>query len=88
MSSYLKSRTVSKGSEKSIPTLTELQKLLKVIQHSIISLAGIPSSGIAAKHDSLWGYQKQPYSRRNGGVCRHIFRGNFPGFGRWWTLQV
>ena len=49
----LKRRTVSKGSERSIPTLTELQELLNVILHSLISFAGIRSSDIAAKTRSL-----------------------------------
>ena len=49
----LKPRTVSKGSERSIPTLTELQELLNVILHTLISFAGIPSSDIAAKIQSV-----------------------------------
>ena len=38
-----KPRTASKGSERSIFILTELQELLNVILHRIISFAGIPS---------------------------------------------
>ena len=33
------------------------------------------------KHDPLWGYQRQPYSRQKDGVCWLVFRGSFPGFG-------
>ena len=46
----LKPPTVSKGSERSIPTLTKLQELLNVILHSLISIAGIPSSDIEKKN--------------------------------------
>ena len=29
------------------------------------------------KHDPLWGYQRQPYSRQKDGVCRLVLRGSF-----------
>ena len=39
----LKARMVSKGSERSLSTLTELRELLNVILQSLISFAGIPN---------------------------------------------
>ena len=49
----LKPRTVSKGSERSIPTLTELQELLNVILHNLISFAGIPILGIVEEKNTI-----------------------------------
>ena len=51
----LKPRTVSNGSERSLPTLTEQHELLNVILQSRISFAGIPSSVIALYTRSLTG---------------------------------
>ena len=50
---YLKPRTVSKDSERSIPTWTELLELLNVILYSHISFAYIPSSHMVPKTHSL-----------------------------------
>ena len=77
-SSCLKPRTVSNGSERYTPTLTELQELLNVILNSLISFVGIPSSDIAVKARTLIGLSKAT----KYGVCRLVFRGSFLVFDR------
>ena len=44
---------VSKGLERSISTLMELQGLLNVISHTLFNLADIPNSNIAAESENL-----------------------------------
>lgn len=76
----MKIRMVSKCSEGYFPNLTQLMVLPNVILFSLISVAGIPSSGIVTYMRTL--------IRQTGS------HGSFPGFramcisDRWWTYQI